>query len=109
MQRVLAEEIAFGLVALAGDGEAAVADAVGIAADDRAEEGGIGLVGFEAVIAEHQRRIVPGQAQILDDRAEPDDVGGETAAPDREATHRLARLRRAENLAVLHRHARNVS
>jgi hypothetical protein len=51
MQRMLVEEVLFGLIAIAANGEAAVADAVGIAANDRAEEGRIRLVAFQTVIA----------------------------------------------------------
>ena len=61
MQRVLAQEIGVGLVVLAGDGEAAAGDAVGIAAGDRAHIGRMrGIVG-EMLEAEHQRRVMAGE------------------------------------------------
>ena len=69
MQRVLAEEIRVDLEALAVDGEPAAGDAVGIAAGDRAEIGRERRIVVEMLEAEHQRRVVTFEPEILQRRA----------------------------------------
>lgn len=100
MQRVLAEEIPVRLIAHSGDDEAAVPDAIGIAAGDRAHIRRVGGIVVECFEAEDQRRLMAGKAQVLQDRAPVHHGGGEPAARDHEALDGFAVRCRAETLAV---------
>ena len=102
MQRMFAEEVAVGLLPLAGQRETAVADAVGEAPDHGAEIASVALIGLEPVETQHQRRLVTGKTQVLDDGTQIEDVGRKPTATDGEAADFLRRLRCSKELAVLH-------
>src|SRR5690606_24396079 len=102
MEHVLAKEIAIKRMPGPVKDKSAVANPVSVTAYNGAEIMRVRFVSFNAVIAQDQRGVMAGQAQVLNDRAQTDDVGRKTASTDREPANVLTRLRRAEDFAVFH-------